>query len=309
MSLLKDLDPLAIAALSYIRQRNMPSGWTEENYPNKWPFSVVDIIHSNDFSSFDQGEINSIQNLKSTLSADQWTHLKQLFLDLSKQVELEKREREANIFETAAKEKEKKLADIAAKEAIWREKLRIKEARLGFDSFSYEDKKFQNRSQEDYNFNSFLPDREIQRHKEQLGVEMVVVSTGTRAQTFHIDANCTWMWSGRVKSSKHSDLPPIVEVSVEDAVRVWRRRPCDSCFDFWWRGESRSTNLPEDSSETSPPLKLHDRVLILDGPFNSLVGTISKEIQGKPNHFRVIVSVFGRETPIEIQASFLKHID
>ena len=63
MSLLKDLDPLAIAALSYIRQRNMPSGWTEENYPNKWPFSVVDIIHSNDFSSFDQGEINSIQNL------------------------------------------------------------------------------------------------------------------------------------------------------------------------------------------------------------------------------------------------------
>jgi hypothetical protein len=306
---MNELDSLAIASLSYIRQRNMPSGWIEENYPNKWPFTVVDIIKSGDLSTFDNTEIDSIQNLKQSLSKDQWDNLKLLFLDYSKHVEIAKRQNEEAIAVAAAKKREEQKAAISAREFVWREKLRIKEARMGFDSFTYEDKKLEDRTQESYDFNSFLVDSEIQRHKEQLGVERVVVSTGTRAQTFHIDLNCTWMWSGRTKSSKYADLPDIAEVSVEDAVRVWRRRPCNSCFDFWWRGETRSWNTSEELPVSGYQLNVHDRVLILEGPFNSLVGTIAEELSGKFPKFRVIVSIFGKETPVELDASVLKPID
>jgi len=55
--------------------------------------------------------------------------------------------------------------------------------------------------------------------------------------------------------------------------------------------------------------KIHDRVLILDGPFNSLVGVITHELPGRSNVFRVTISIFGRETPIEISASALKPIE
>ena len=287
----------------------MPSGWIEENYPDKWPFTVVDVIKSGDLSSFDNTELGSIQNLRESLSKDQWDNLKLIFLDFSKHVEIGKRQHEEAIAVAAAKKKEEQKAAISAREFIGREKLRIKEARMGFDSFTYEDKKFEDRTQESYNFNSFLVDTEIQRHKEQLGVERVVVSTGTRAQTFHIDAHCTWMWSGRAKSSKYADLPDIAEVSVEDAVRVWRRRPCESCFDFWWRGESKTPLLNDQVTVPKYAFKVHDRVLVLDGPFKSLVGIITDEIAGKSQRFRVLLSIFGKETPVELDASVLKPID
>jgi hypothetical protein len=121
----------------------MPSGWIEENYPNKWHFTVVDIIKSGDLSTFDNTEIDSIQNLKQSLSKDQWDNLKLLFLDYSKHVEIAKRQNEEAIAVAAAKKREEQKAAISAREFVWREKLRIKEARMGFDSFTYEDKKEQ----------------------------------------------------------------------------------------------------------------------------------------------------------------------
>ena len=306
---MNELDSLAIASLSYIRNRNMPSGWTEENYPDKWPFTVVDIIQGNDLSAFDQTEVDSIQSLKSSLTVDQWSNLKKIFLDYSTHLEFEKRERERAIAEAVVKKKEEQIAATAAQQAEQRERLRIKEMRMGFDSLTYEDKKFEARNTKAYDFNSYLVDDEIQRHKEQLGVERVVVSTGSRAQTFHIDVYCRWMWSGRAKSSRYSDLPDIAEVSVEEAVRIFRRRPCDSCFDFWWRGESKAPLLNDQVTVPKYAFKVHDRVLALDGPFKSLVGIITDEIAGKSQRFRVLLSIFGKETPVELDASVLKPID
>lgn len=306
---MNDLDSIAIASLSHIRNRNMPSGWTEENYPDKWPFTVVDIIQGNDFSTFDQTEVNCIQSLKSSLTVDQWSNLKKIFLEFSKYLEFEKQEREKAIAEAIAIKKEEQIAAIEALQAERREKLRIKELRMGFDSFTYEDKKFETRNTKGYDFNSYLVDDEIQRHKEQLGVERVVVSTGSRAQTFHLDGYCRWMWSGRAKSSRYSDLPDIAEVSVEEAVRVLRRRPCDSCFDFWWRGESKAPLLNDQMPVPKYAVKVHDRVLVLDGPFKSLVGIITNEIPGKSQRFRVLLSIFGKETPVELDISVLKQID
>lgn len=306
---MNEIDSSAMASLSYIRNRNMPSGWTEENYPDKWPFTVVDIIQGNDFSTFDQTEINCIQSLKSSLTVDQWSNLKKIFLDYSIHLEFEKRERERAIAEAVVKKKEEQIAASAAQQAEQRERLRIKEMRTGFDAFTYEDKKFEARNTKAYDFNSYLVDYEIQRHKEQLGVERVVVSTGSRAQTFHIDVYCKWMWSGRAKSSRYSDLPDIAEVSVEEAVRIFRRRPCDSCFDFWWRGESKAPLLNDQPIVAKYAVKVHDRVLVLDGPFKSLVGTITHEIPGKSERFHVLLSIFGKETPVELEASVLKQIE
>ena len=287
----------------------MPSGWIEENYPDKWPFTVVDVIKSGDLSTFDNTELGSIQNLKESLSKDQWDNLKLIFLDYSKHVEIDKRQHEEAIAAAAVKKKEEQKSAISAREFIWREKLRIKEARMGFDSFTYEDKKFETRNTKEYDFDSYLVDDEIQRHKEQLGVDRVVLSTGSRAQTFHIDGYCRWMWSGRAKASKYSDLPGIAEVSVEEAVRIFRRRPCDSCFDFWWRGESKAPLLNDQVTVPKYAFKVHDRVLVLDGPFKSLVGIITDEIPGKSQRFRVLLSIFGKETPVELDASVLKQID
>ena len=305
----ENMDSIAVASLSYIRQRNMPSGWIEENYPDKWPFTVVDIIKSGDLSTFNDTELGSIQNLKEALSKDQWDNLKLIFLDYSTHLDFEKRERERAIAEAVVKKKEERIAATEAQQAEQRERLRIKEMRMGFDAFTYEDKKFETTNTKAYDFNSYLVDDEIQRHKEQLGVERVVVSTGSRAQTFHIDGNCRWMWSGRVKSSRYSDLPDIAEVSVEEAVRILRRRPCDSCFDFWWRGDPKVPLFNDQLTVPKYEFKIHDRVLILDGPFNSLVGVITNELPGRLNVFRVIISIFGRETPIEISASALKPIE
>ena len=43
-----------------------------------------------------------------------------------------------------------------------------------------------------------------------------------------------------------------------------------------------------------------DRVKIADGPFEGFFGTV-EELDAEKNHVRVVVSMFGRETPVELE--------
>ena len=47
-------------------------------------------------------------------------------------------------------------------------------------------------------------------------------------------------------------------------------------------------------------MKVGDSVRIIDGPLDDFVGVV-EEIDADKNYVRVIVSMFGRETPVELE--------
>jgi transcriptional antiterminator NusG len=57
--------------------------------------------------------------------------------------------------------------------------------------------------------------------------------------------------------------------------------------------------MEADSPTIKVSFKVGERVRIVDGPFNDFRGTVS-EIDMEKNKVRVMVSFFGRETPVEL---------
>ena len=51
-----------------------------------------------------------------------------------------------------------------------------------------------------------------------------------------------------------------------------------------------------------------DSVQITDGPLEGFIGTV-EEIDVDKNHIRVLVSMFGRETPVEIDYTQVEHME
>ena len=51
-----------------------------------------------------------------------------------------------------------------------------------------------------------------------------------------------------------------------------------------------------------------DSVQITDGPLEGFIGTV-EEIDVDKNHIRVMVSMFGRETPVEIDYTQVEHME
>jgi transcriptional antiterminator NusG len=57
--------------------------------------------------------------------------------------------------------------------------------------------------------------------------------------------------------------------------------------------------MEADSPTVKVTFKVGERVRIVDGPFNDFRGIVS-EIDMEKNKVRVMVSFFGRETPVEL---------
>jgi hypothetical protein len=71
----------------------------------------------------------------------------------------------------------------------------------------------------------------------QLGRTTVVVSPGSWGSAFHTSERCEWLNKGRGRASKFTNLGSLITIGVEDAIYQYKKRPCHSCFVFWWSGE------------------------------------------------------------------------
>lgn len=54
--------------------------------------------------------------------------------------------------------------------------------------------------------------------------------------------------------------------------------------------------------------KVGDNVNIIDGPLEGFVGIVDV-LEPEKNHVRVVISMFGRETPVELELSQVKPVD
>ena len=64
---------------------------------------------------------------------------------------------------------------------------------------------------------------------------------------------------------------------------------------------------PEEGVEVMVPFVLGDGVKVMDGPFKGFEGTVA-EIDSTKGKLKVMVSMFGRETPVELDALQVKKI-
>ena len=189
--------------------------------------------------------------------------------------------------------------------------LRLKyESVLESTSEEYEDESnvLEEEPKRAFDIDSYSCDEEIERHMEQIGLTEVIVSPGSRAKTYHKDFYCRWMHAGRTKSAmRGSDLPEVITVSVAEALRKYKRTPCESCFNFWWRGYVKtplSSNAYDFVNATD--FGVADFVEVTDGPFATLNGVIQTKYDD--GGFTVIVGIFGRETPVTLKSNQMKMI-
>lgn len=71
--------------------------------------------------------------------------------------------------------------------------------------------------------------------------------------------------------------------------------------------DSIFSRMNADRAEHSMDLSIDDAVLIVDGPFKELEGKV-KEIDRERGKVKVLVSMFGRETPVELDFLQVKRI-
>lgn len=64
--------------------------------------------------------------------------------------------------------------------------------------------------------------------------------------------------------------------------------------------EEEVANLGIDKREIEVSYQVGDSVNIVDGPLEGFVGTV-EEVDTEKNHLRVIVSMFGRDTPVDLE--------
>ena len=67
------------------------------------------------------------------------------------------------------------------------------------------------------------------------------------------------------------------------------------------------SRMNADDAKHDIELAVDDQVLIIDGPFKELEGKVS-EVDYEKGKVRVLVSMFGRETPVELDFLQIKHI-
>ena len=66
-------------------------------------------------------------------------------------------------------------------------------------------------------------------------------------------------------------------------------------------------NMGFDVSELNVDYELNEQVEVMNGPFEGFVGTV-QEINKEKNKLKVLVSMFGRENPVELEFSQVKKV-
>jgi transcription antitermination factor NusG len=162
----------------------------------------------------------------------------------------------------------------------------------------------------DFRITSNSPTDEVARLMSQLGRTTVIVSPGSWGSAFHTSENCEWLIKGRNRASKFSYLGDLISIEVEDAIYQYKKRPCHSCFMFWWEGGiNPNPEFGEGDSNTSEGIEifLGDPVTLNQGAFEDFEAEVIDLLRGDKSHVKVLTHSLGREIELIVPVDYLDY--
>jgi transcriptional antiterminator NusG len=124
------------------------------------------------------------------------------------------------------------------------------------------------------------------------------------------------MVKGEKKTSKRKFFPGYILVQMEMSNRTWHlvkgtpkvtgfvgnaKKPEDVPFISEVEVQRLTTQITEGTLKPKPKVQFEegDQVRVIDGPFSNFNGTV-EEVKPDKGKVRVLVSIFGRATPVEL---------
>jgi len=160
----------------------------------------------------------------------------------------------------------------------------------------------------DFRITSNSATDEIARLMSQLGRTTVIVSPGSWGSAFHTSERCEWLNKGRSRASKFTNLGSLITIGVEDAIYQYKKRPCHSCFVFWWSGEINPH--PEFGPETDDfeeivEVFLGDPITINSGAFEGFAGEVCDLMREDKAYVKVKIQSLGKESELAVPIGYL----
>ena len=164
----------------------------------------------------------------------------------------------------------------------------------------------------DFRITSNSATDEIARLMSQLGRTTVVVSPGSWGSAFHTSERCEWLNKGRSRASKFTNLGSLITIGVEEAIYQYKKRPCHSCFVFWWSGEINPYPEfgPEDNEfDEILEVFLGDPVTINKGGFKGIEGEVCDLMREDKAYVKVKIQSLGKESELAVPIGLLDFPD
>ncbi len=160
----------------------------------------------------------------------------------------------------------------------------------------------------DFRITSNSPTDEVARLMSQLGRTTVIISPGSWGSAFHTSGNCEWLIKGRNRASKFTYLGDLISIEVEDAIYQYKKRPCHSCFMFWWEG-GINPNPEFGEADTNPSesieIFLGDPVTLNQGAFEDFEAEVIDLLRSDKSHVKVLTHSLGREIELIVPVDYL----
>ena len=160
----------------------------------------------------------------------------------------------------------------------------------------------------DFRITSNSPTDEVARLMSQLGRTTVIISPGSWGSAFHTSGNCEWLIKGRNRASKFTYLGDLISIEVEDAIYQYKKRPCHSCFMFWWEG-GINPNPEFGEADTNPSesieIFLGDPVTLNQGAFQDFEAEVIDLLRSDKSHVKVLTHSLGREIELIVPVDYL----
>jgi transcription antitermination factor NusG len=160
----------------------------------------------------------------------------------------------------------------------------------------------------DFRITSNSATDEIARLMSQLGRTTVIVSPGSWGSAFHTSERCEWLNKGRSRASKFTNLGSLITIGVEDAIYQYKKRPCHSCFVFWWSGEINPHPEfgPEDNDfEEIVEVFLGDPITINSGAFEGFAGEVCDLMREDKAYVKVKIQSLGKDSELAVPIGLL----
>ncbi len=160
----------------------------------------------------------------------------------------------------------------------------------------------------DFRITSNSPTDEIARLMSQLGRTTVIVSPGSWGSAFHTSGNCEWLIKGRNRASKFTYLGDLISIEVEDAIYQYKKRPCHSCFMFWWEGGiNPNPEFGEGDTNSSEGVEIYlgDSVTLNQGAFEDFEAQVIDLLRDDKSHVKVLTHSLGREIELIVPVDYL----
>lgn len=160
----------------------------------------------------------------------------------------------------------------------------------------------------DFRITSKSATDDIARLMSQLARTTVVISPGSWGSAFHTSANCDWLNKGRNRASKYSSVGSLLTVGVEDAIYKYKKRPCHSCFMFWWEGEINPHPEFDDddiSDEDVIEIFLGDTAIINQGAWESFQVEVVDLLRHDKSHVKIKTHSLGRDIELVVPVEYL----